>query len=217
MLRSLAFGAVSAVALISSAYAADISGPVGSPEIPYAGVNWSGFYVGVNGGYGWTASSSSIYATANDGGITGTSSKTNFDRNGGFGGGQIGYNIPVNRFVLGVETDIQGASISGSGSATAGADPHNGKYDVVSNAHREITQDWFGTVRGRVGYSYDQALIYFTGGFAYGGSSGQASVTMSGADYGSRFLYILGQHIGRSHGLRAGRRPGVRFDARLVC
>ena len=29
-------------------------------------------------------------------------------------------------------------------------------------------QDWFGTVRGRVGYAWDRTLIYATGGFAYG-------------------------------------------------
>ena len=48
--------------------------------------------------------------------------------------------------MLGLETDFQGADISNSGSK----------------------MDWFGTVRGRLGYAVDRVLLYGTGGFAYG-------------------------------------------------
>lgn len=126
MLRNMLFGAVSAVALISSAHA-------GMPRTH---------------------------------GVTNTSPTTSYDRSGGFGGGQLGYNFQRDRFVFGVETDIQGADITGSGSANRGADLHSTGYDVVANARREATLDWFGTVRGRLGYSFYSALIYFTGGFA---------------------------------------------------
>jgi outer membrane immunogenic protein len=110
------------------------------PPVYVAAPIWSGFYVGVNGGYGWTA---------NDGPLA---------PEGGFGGGQIGYNwqglFGYSPLVLGIETDIQGAGISDS----AG--------DVTGSVENSL--NWFGTVRGRIGYAFGPALLYATGGFAYG-------------------------------------------------
>ncbi len=86
-------------------------------------VNWSGLYFGANGGYGWADNDSSI--------------------NGGFGGGQIGYNFQRGKIVFGAETDIRAPVLRGAASATL---------------------DYFGTVRGRVGYAFDRTLVYGTGG-----------------------------------------------------
>jgi outer membrane immunogenic protein len=55
--------------------------------------SWTGFYVGVHGGYGWSDSQG-------------------LDLKGGFGGGQAGYNYQINNFVWGIEGDIAGADIS---------------------------------------------------------------------------------------------------------
>ncbi len=74
---------------------------------------WTGFYIGVNGGYGWNADkqfvNSTDYGDFNFGGL---------GREGGFGGGQIGYNwqgiLGHPALVLGIEYDIQGAGISDS-------------------------------------------------------------------------------------------------------
>jgi outer membrane immunogenic protein len=89
--------AASVVAMTAAANAADMyRAPAPSAGAPYVGVNWSGFYVGVNGGYGWN--SASLDAGANS-------------PKGGFGGGQIGYNAQRGNFVFGIESDIQGAGI----------------------------------------------------------------------------------------------------------
>ncbi len=79
---------------------------------------------------------------------------------GGFGGGQIGYNFQSGSFVFGVETDFQGGTISDrvSGLTVNGND--FGSRESI---------DWFGTVRGRVGYAFGRVLVYGTGGVAYGG------------------------------------------------
>jgi len=62
--------------------------------LPLAPVfSWTGFYVGVHGGYGWSDSQG-------------------LDLKGGFGGGQAGYNYQINNFVWGIEGDIAGADIS---------------------------------------------------------------------------------------------------------
>jgi outer membrane immunogenic protein len=141
-------GLTVAGALALPASAADMySGGYKDGYVPAA--VWTGFYAGVNGGYGWSASSSSLYAYASDAAdaVSSTSPTASIDRSGGFGGGQAGYNLQMNRLVLGLEADIQGTDMTASASANTKAGA------VVADAHREISLDWFGTVRGRFGYS----------------------------------------------------------------
>jgi outer membrane immunogenic protein len=77
---------------------------------------------------------------------------------GGFAGGQIGYNwqgIWRPDLVLGIEADIQGAGIDDQA------------RDLGLLIQSRL--DWFGTVRGRIGYAMNSTLLYATGGFAFGG------------------------------------------------
>jgi outer membrane immunogenic protein len=152
MLHRVILTAASVVALATAANAADMYRPSagGYKDVPYVGVNWSGLYVGVNGGYG--ANAASVTATFPD-------------PDGGFGGGQIGYNVQRGNIVFGLEADIQGADITATDA-----------FGYTSKL------DWFGTVRGRVGYTVGQALIYGTGGFAYGNvnNTGWGSETQTG-------------------------------------
>jgi outer membrane immunogenic protein len=141
---------------------------------------WTGFYAGVNGGYGWSANNSKLTATEIYQGTPLLSAEKAFNTDGGFGGGQIGYNwqpagsggykdgAAYGHIVLGIEADIQGAGIDGTGSVspTAGA-VATGKNDL----------DWFGTVRGRLGYAWGPTLLYFTGGFAFGGVTDTLTLT----------------------------------------
>jgi outer membrane immunogenic protein len=143
----LAFTLTSVVAL-ASANAADMypapAGPGGYKDAPYV-ASWTGFYVGLNGGYGWNAKHSDDLV----------------DPTGGFGGGQIGYNwqgMWHPNLVLGIEADFQGAGISDSVTGSSLLGPATLKSEL----------EWFGTVRGRLGYAFGSALLYGTGGFAYG-------------------------------------------------
>jgi outer membrane immunogenic protein len=135
---------LTSVVALASANAADIfRGPAegGFKDAPFVGVNWSGLYAGVNGGAAWTPSRSD----------------DDVNPSGGFGGGQIGYNwqgMWHPNLVLGIEADIQGGDISDT------------KLFNVGAVRSEL--EFFGTVRGRLGYAYGPALIYGTGGFAYG-------------------------------------------------
>jgi outer membrane immunogenic protein len=136
--KSLALGGAFAFAASSGAFAADL-GPYQPysppPEVRYESpAIWQGAYAGINGGYGWSNS-----------GLT--------EPDGGFGGGQIGYNWQRDRFVFGVEGDIQAADIS------------NKEFGAFSEARSDI--DWFSTVRGRVGIASGPFLIYATGGVAF--------------------------------------------------
>ncbi len=137
----LAGGALLALIASSSAYAADLGPyqpytPPPAPEVEYSAPSiWEGAYVGVNGGYGWSNSSFT-------------------EPEGGFGGGQIGYNWQRGRFVFGVEGDIQAADISGRA------------YDPMNDATAHSDVNWFSTVRGRLGFTSGPLLIYGTGGLA---------------------------------------------------
>jgi outer membrane immunogenic protein len=127
------------VAASGGAMAADLGpyqpyNPPPEPEAVYQPAIWDGAYIGVNGGYGWS-----------NAGPT--------EPDGGFGGGQIGYNWKRDRIVLGLEGDIQGGDISGA-AYTVGGD----------TAHTDT--NWFATVRGRLGVASGPWLLYATGGLA---------------------------------------------------
>ncbi len=165
----LPFTAVFAIVAFS-AQAADMYAPgISGKDAPmYEAVpSWTGFYLGVNGGYGWGAKSSTLNTSASGYGDTaaGTASSTIWSE-GGFGGGQLGYNAQRDRIVFGIEADIEGAGIGGRAfSEAVSADGTS----VVADAWAKSSLDWFGTVRGRVGYSFGSYLLYATGGFAFGG------------------------------------------------
>src|SRR6476659_649877 len=86
---------VALAALGSSASAADLAARpyTKAPAAIAAAYNWSGFYLGAMGGYGW-----SDRVTINGIAVTGA------DINGGFGGGTVGFNYqaPGSMFVFGV-------------------------------------------------------------------------------------------------------------------
>jgi outer membrane immunogenic protein len=159
MIYRLIATAASAVALISAANAADIyRAPEGVSykDAPYVATSWAGFYAGVNGGYAFSSDGNSYTIPKPAfGTIPGAKPE------GGFGGGQIGYNwqgMWHPHLVFGIEADIQGADIS-----------DNYRYTSTSVARGASDNvDYFGTVRARIGYAFDRTLVYATGGFAYG-------------------------------------------------
>ena len=148
-------GLTAASALAFSANAADLyAGGGGYKDYAPAAV-WSGFYFGGNLGYGWGASSDQLANSVS--GFGGVSPA------GWLGGVQGGYNWQGygSPFVLGIETDIQASTILGQGSSTDGA--YKSRLQAL------------GTVRGRAGYAMDRALVYFTGGLAYGSVDNEAA------------------------------------------
>jgi outer membrane immunogenic protein len=166
-----------AVLAASPALGADMyraPAPASYKDVPYVSVDWSGFYAGVNGGYAFDEQN-----------------HPNMKDEGGFGGGQIGYNwqgaLLSRNLVLGLEADFQGADLSHS----EGIAYNNGDVGVHKRAIDE-----FGTVRGRLGYALGPTLVYFTGGFAYGNKTNE--FTEAGAintvfkDDGWKAGYVLG-------------------------
>jgi outer membrane immunogenic protein len=147
----------------------------------------SGFYAGLNAGYSWDSSPSvsttaipvqtgldqPLFATFGLAAAASATGVANANADGALGGGQAGYNYLVDRYVLGVETDLQGASMRGKGGFAASAPAYILDAPVGAAATAttsEKTLDWFGTLRARGGYLVTPSILaYGTGGFAYGG------------------------------------------------
>jgi outer membrane immunogenic protein len=179
----LAIGAgILAAAIAAPAFAADLPRP--AYKTPFrnpvyvAPFSWTGFYVGINGGYGfgksnWTAAGAGI-------------STGDFNVKGPLVGGTVGYNLQTGAWVWGVEGDFDASWIKGSTTTLCGG------------AGCETKNTWFATGRGRIGYSWDTFLPYLTGGAAFGnikagqtGSATNASATKVGWTAGAGIEYAF--------------------------
>lgn len=163
----VSLAAIGAIALgASTAYAADLAPmPMYKAPAPPPAYSWTGFYIGVNGGFG----GNKFDYPATVGPVSGTAS---LKSSGFFGGGQVGYNWQLSPlWVVGVETDFDGANINGNATAST----------AFGGATAGTTIDWFGTVRGRAGALVTpNALLYATGGWAYGHTTTAASAGLLG-------------------------------------
>jgi outer membrane immunogenic protein len=159
-----------ALSVASAASAADMQARPYKAPPPAAMIspayNWSGFYVGAMGGYGWGKNAG----------------------NGGFGGGTVGYNwqLPGSQFVFGVEVDAAAASITDRFTQDLGG-------GVLGTTNSKI--DAFGSVTGRAGFAMDALLLYAKGGFAWGNNKTTLSipaVPISSSDSHTHTGYTIG-------------------------
>jgi outer membrane immunogenic protein len=185
-MKKILLSSVAFLGLTAGAMAADLPSRA-APAPVFAAVpifTWTGFYVGVNAGYGFNANNKDIVVPG-----FGVISSNN---DGGFvGGGQVGYNYQFGSFVAGVEADLQFADIGGGrNDALIVAFP--GLVGVIDNS----SDRFFGTVRARLGFAIDRALIYATGGFAYGDVGNRfGSSTNGGWTVGGGIEYALTNNI----------------------
>jgi outer membrane immunogenic protein len=170
-----------AVAAASSASAADLPPPIPTkaPPAPVAYYNWTGFYIGANGGGGWGHDSFSGTQTTLLGptAFSGTSNSS-----GPLAGGQIGFNyeFPTTHIVIGIEADGDWANIVGAPSSCSTFTTGVLTGVTAGCAANHVTLQDFGTVRGRLGYAWNNVLLYGTGGWAWANTSGNSGVTCLG-------------------------------------
>jgi outer membrane immunogenic protein len=138
--------------------------------------NWTGFFIGGNGGGATALNRTSLRLPG------AADEKFNLSPDGYFGGGQIGYNFQAGNWVYGLETDFQGSSLQDSKACQLSCFPAAG-----TAAAFDQKMDWFGTVRGRVGYSIGSSLFYATGGFAYGDVKTRVFGGIAGAAFDQQF------------------------------
>ena len=167
----LASAAALAVAgLIGPAAAADLSRQAGYRGPSYLPMvyNWQGLYVGVNGGGVWGSSN-----------WTGAGATMNVT--GGMVGGTAGYNWQFGQWILGLEGDLDWASMTGTA------------VNPICPATGCSTQSGFlGTARGRIGYAFDRVMPYITGGLAVGNiQAGSISTTNAGWTVGAGVEFAI--------------------------
>jgi outer membrane immunogenic protein len=131
------------------------------PVVAAPAYNWSGFYIGANGGGGW--------------GTSNWNSAGSLNVSGAVIGGTAGVNWQMGHAVLGLEGDVDWSNLKGTTTSAfcpAGCTTNN---------------DWLATVRGRAGYAFDRFLPYVTGGVAVGdikaGTPGFAGATQTNAGW----------------------------------
>jgi outer membrane immunogenic protein len=144
--------------LVSPVLGADL--PTAYTKAPVSpNYDWSGFYVGVFGGYG--------LGNHNVNDALGPStpfgnSTANYGSEGGLGGIEAGINYQSGIYLIGIEADGFWSGMKGNdaGAVASGAFP-------ITSVDADNLR-WGGTLRARGGFTVDRWLMFFTGGWAYG-------------------------------------------------
>jgi outer membrane immunogenic protein len=171
MRRSLVLAATCAIVSVQVASAADMptKAPAYAPVAPMV-YSWTGFYVGADVGYGWGTSDS-----------TATTGNVNFpvgfvftpnDLTGAVAGGHAGYNYQIGQIVVGIEGDFDWTNLKGSAS----------DFSILSGNTTTTTSKltWLADITGRVGYAWDNWLLYAKGGGAWTHGEGSSITTGTG-------------------------------------
>jgi outer membrane immunogenic protein len=172
MYRKILLASVGAIALTgSAAFAADLPSrappPVYLPPPPI--FTWTGIYIGGQIGYAWASGNNEFNGfdpffgpgVALNSSVGGTP-------NGVIGGANVGYNYQINQWVVGIEGTVDGTSLSNTAVAA---------FPDGSTLTANSTADIQGSIRGRLGVAWDRALIYATGGVAFGGFNTNLSLS----------------------------------------
>ncbi|WP_132250101.1 outer membrane protein [Methylobacterium segetis] len=184
MIKTLLLAGTAAVLLTGAASAADLPRRAAPPPVftPVPVFTWTGFYAGFNAGYAFDVGNSTAntfvvpnqFTTAP--GTTATFRQSSQD--GFTGGGQIGYNFqftPGSGVVVGIEADAQYLDFGRNRTSPIFVGGTAAPGFTVVDPRGLSSLDFFGTVRGRLGYAFDRVLFYGTGGFAYGAGSADRS------------------------------------------
>jgi len=126
--------------------------------------DWTGFYVGGNIGYAFEGGGDDVGISSNVG-VDWPKEKVNFGSlniSGITGGAQIGADWQAGSAVFGIVADVQAADINDDFKSTRLIN------DQLLATKAEDKVDWWGTIRGRLGWAFNNVLIYGTGGVAWG-------------------------------------------------
>ena len=202
MIKKLLLASAATALLTGAASAADLPRRAAPPPVftPVPVFTWTGAYFGINAGYAFDASSrtNNTFAVPFPYAAPGTvASFRNRSQDGFSGGGQIGYNwqlTPGSGVVIGVEADAQYLDFGRNrNNAFVSGAVAPGYY--LTDPRGLSSLDFFGTVRGRLGYAFDRTLVYGTGGFAYGSGSADRSFGGFAGNDSFRTGYAVGGGI----------------------
>jgi outer membrane immunogenic protein len=200
-MKKLTLALTAATALVSApSLAADLGrapvAPARAPVIaPAPFHNWSGFYIGIQGGGAWGELEHTLVTT-------GTTFR--HDTTGGLLGGTVGFNWQSGAWVFGFEADYAWADIGRSITCFEA---------IVPGLRCGSSLESFGTARLRLGGGWDRVLLYGTGGLAFGDQAIFIEDTVTG-ERRSRSRFAVGWTIGG--GLEWAFYPGWSFKAEAL-
>jgi outer membrane immunogenic protein len=177
-----------AISAASAASAADMAVKAPPPAPLPVIYNWSGFYIGANGGWGQSHNCLDFNNFVTPGGLVVTGDACR-DRSGGLVGGQIGYRWQSNQFVFGLEAQGDWADLSSS------------RVSLLDPTLSTRTKtDGIGLFTGQLGWAWNAALLYVKGGAAV--TSNRFSI----------FDNITGVELAAASATRWGGTVGVGFE-----
>jgi outer membrane immunogenic protein len=172
-----------------------------APAMIAAVYDWSGFYIGANGGWG---TSRNCYTNTAVGGVAFPAATEGcHDASGGTVGGQVGYRWQAGTFVFGVEAQGNWADFRGSNVSVL--------FPAVTNRTR---LDAFGLFTGQVGYAWNNALLYVKGGAAVTDNRYDGLSTATGAliDHASDSRWGGTVGVGLEYGFAPNWSAAVEYD-----
>ena len=189
-----------ALGMAAPASAADLAARpyTKAPPMVAAIYDWSGFYIGANGGW---ASSRNCWGLVP---IAGTVIADGCaDRSGGVAGGQIGYRWQTGQFVFGLEAQGDWADLSGSSISL-----NNPAFTT-----RTKVED-LALFTGQIGYAWNAALLYLKGGAAMTRNRFDILTTLGGVSVASASSTRLGGTVGVGfeYGFAPNWSAGIEYD-----
>jgi outer membrane immunogenic protein len=133
--------------------------------------DWSGFYIGLNGGGASSRECLTINSVA--GGAVTPNSEGCHSATGGLAGGQIGYRWQSANWVFGVEAQGDWADLKGSNASLTALIPYTNQTKI----------NGIGLFTGQVGYTWDNILLYVKGGGAVTSNSYSSFFTATGTSF----------------------------------
>ena len=151
-MKKVLLGAVGLLAACASSptFAADMAVKAPPPAPLPMIYNWSGFYIGANGGWGQSHNCLDFITAV------GTVASGCDDRSGGVAGGQIGYRWQASQFVFGLEAQGDWADLNSTSLSLL--DP---------SLSTQVKTDAIGLFPGQIGWAWNAALFYVKGGGAW--------------------------------------------------
>src|SRR4029079_13113319 len=199
IMRKFLLGTVGllALGLGTPASAADMAVKAPPPAPLPVIYNWSGFYVGANGGWGQSHNCVDFVT------VVGTVASGCRDRSGGVVGGQIGYRWQTNQFVFGLEAQGDWADLSNSRVSL---------FDPTLSTR--VKTDGSGLFTGQIGWAWNAALLYVKGGAAVTSNRLDIFDTFTGIGLASasatRWGGALG--VGFEYGFAPNWSVGLKYD-----
>jgi outer membrane immunogenic protein len=179
-MKKFLLGAIALVAFAAPAAAADMA--VKAAPAPYVApiYNWTGLYIGGNGGWGASHSCWNFIDAVGT-----VFSEGCRDRSGGVIGGQLGYRWQSANWVFGVEAQGDWADLS------------NTRLSLINPAFSTRTQtDGIGLFTGQIGYAWNASLFYLKGGAAVTSNRFSILTTLGGVDVFSASATRWGGTVG---------------------